>query len=110
MILGSETVVIRRKSSASEDAYGNPIQSVTEITVNDALISYSGGDEPVNSDSKPEIGKATLYFQPGTFIDHTDEFVFHGAKWVKDGLVQDWVSPFVELSTGTVVKVRQHNG
>lgn len=110
MIQGTETVKIWRKSSSTFDVYGNPVVSETMINMDNVLISWSSGDEPVEVDAKPQVGKATLYFEPDTVIRPDDEFEFHGHRWVKDGRVQDWVSPFVGLEVGPVVIVRQQLG
>lgn len=110
MIQGTETVKVIRKSSASVDGYGNPIFTTNEINFDDVLIGWASGDEPVEVDSQPQKGKATLYFAPGSVINDDDEFEFRDQRWVKDGRVQDWESPFVGLEVGPVVIVRQQLG
>jgi hypothetical protein len=110
MITGVETVKVIRKSSSTVDAYGNPVFTETEINFRDVLIGWGSGDEPVEVDSRPQVGKVTLYFQPGSVIHDTDEFEFHNQRWVKDGRVQDWTSPFHGFETGPVVIVRQQLG
>ena len=110
MITGTETVVIYRKSSSSFDEYGNAVPVISEITENNVLIGWGAVDEPVEVDARPQIGKVTLYFQPGTIIQPEDSFGFHNTKWVKDGQVQDWQSPFHGFETGPVVIVRQQLG
>ena len=111
MITGGETVKVIRKSSSTVDAYGNPVFTETQINYDNVLIGWSSGDEPVEVDARPQIGKVTLYFPPGSAaIRDDDEFEFHNQRWVKDGRVQDWTSPFHGFEVGPVVIVRQQLG
>ena len=110
MIMGTETVVIHRKTATGFDAYGNATVTIEEINQDNVLIGWGAVDEPVEVDARPQVGKVTLYFEPGTVIEPEDSFEFHNTKWVKDGQVQEWESPFFGFETGPVVIVRQQLG
>lgn len=110
-IRGGETVTIKRRSSASQDDYGNTTHSTTQIVVRDALVAIGTTNEPVDPSRDPVDAKITLYLPPGTNVKDGDRFVVRGTEWVKDGSAFNWVSPFgSQFEGGVVVPLRRRNG
>lgn len=106
---GSETVVIKRRSGASTDEYGNKVSSTTLITVRDCMIGFGNSDEPVQTGADPIVTGLTIYMPNGTQVLPTDRFIIRNTEFVKDGDPQEWNPPF-DFQVGVVVKVRKVNG
>lgn len=106
---GNETVVIKRRSAASVDAYGNTTHTTTTITVKGCFLGFGGSTEPIDANRDPVDVSLTLYFPNGTRIEEGDRFTVRGTEFVKDGHAQDWENPF-GLDAGVVVPVRKRNG
>lgn len=106
---GNETVIIKRRSAASTDDYGNATHTFTTITVKDCFLGFGGGSEPVDANRDPVDTKVTLYFPNGTRIEEGDRFTVRGTEFVKDGSPEAWENPF-GLDAGVVVQVRKRNG
>lgn len=106
---GNETVIIKRRSAASVDEYGNKTYSLTTITVKGCFLGFGSGSEPVDTNRDPIDAKVTLYFPNGTKIMEGDRFIVRNIEWVKDGSPEDWENPF-GLEVGVVVQVRKRNG
>ena len=109
-IRGGETITIRRRSQNSVDDYGNATWSTTNIVVKDALVAVLTGEEPADVARDHVDASLTLYLPNGTEVKDGDVFVIRNSTWVKDGSVQNWVSPFIGLQTGVVVPVKRRNG
>lgn len=109
-IRGGETITIRRRSKASTDDYGNPTYTTTTITVKDALVALQAGTEPIDAERNATDNKLTVYIPNGTPILEGDVFIIRNTTWVKDGQVQEWISPFSSLQGGTAIPVRQRVG
>ena len=109
-IRGGETITIKRRSAGSTDAHGNATYSETTIVVKEALIAVGGTSEPVDPARDAEDATLTLYLPNGTVIEAGDLFIIRSSKWVKDGMPQEWVSPFPGLEGGVVVPVRRRRG
>lgn len=107
---GVETVTIRRKTNGALDDYGLPAQTITTIDVPGVLVGFGSTNEPALAGEDPQAAGVTLYFPAGTVIEQADEFIVRGEVWVKDGRQADWVSPFLGLTPGVVVSVRQYLG
>jgi hypothetical protein len=109
-IRGGETITIRRRSKASTDDYGNPTYTTTTITVKDALIAFGGTSEPIDAERNAIDSKLSIYLPNGTAIEDNDLFIIRGTQWVKDGIAQEWVSPFTGMDGGVLVSVRKRVG
>lgn len=109
-IRGGETITIKRRSEADRDQYGNPVYTETTIVVKDALIAIGGTSEPIDPSRDAEDATLTLYLPNGTVIEPGDTFIVRGTKWVKDGMPQEWISPFPAAEAGVVVPVRKRRG
>jgi hypothetical protein len=109
-IRGGETITIKRRSAAATDDYGNPTYTTTTITVKDVLVALQMGDAPVEVDRRATDSKLTLYLPNGTKIEDGDVFIIRKTSWVRDGQIQEWVSPFAGLEGGTVIAVRKRDG
>ncbi len=108
---GNETVVIKRRSAATTDEYGNKTYSLTTITVKECFLGFGSTNEPVDANRDPEDQSLTVYFPNGTQVQPGDRFVIRGLEFVKDGTAQDWGTnnPF-GLEAGVIVQVRRRNG
>ena len=109
-IRGGETITIRRRSAASTDDYGNPTYTTTTITVKDALIAFGATDAPVDAERNAQDVDLTVYLPNGTVVEENDTFIIRGTSFVKNGVSQEWISPFAGLDGGVVVPVRKRNG
>jgi hypothetical protein len=106
---GNETVVIKRRSAAATDDYGNTVHNLTSITVKGCFLGFGSGSEPIDPNRDPVDTQVTIYFPNGTKIEEGDRFIVRNTEWVKDGSPEDWSNPF-GLEVGVVVKVRKRNG
>jgi hypothetical protein len=106
---GNETVIVKRRSAAAVDEYGNKTHTTTTITVKGCFLGFGSSSEPVDSNRDPVDVAVTLYFPNGTQIQDGDKFVVRGTEWVKDGNADQWENPF-GLQAGVVVPVRKRNG
>lgn len=106
---GSETVVIKRRSATATDDYGNKTYSTTTITVQNCMIGFGMGNEPVATDRDAIDTSLTIYMPNGTQVEASDRFVIRGTEFVKDGDAEVWTPPF-DFDVGVVVKVRKRNG
>ena len=106
---GSETVVIKRRSSSTTDDYGNKVFSTTTVTVKNCMIGFGSTSEPVATDREPIDSTLTIYMPNGTKIEPGDRFVIRGTEFVKDGDATVYVPPF-DFNVGVVVQVRRRNG
>lgn len=106
---GGETVTIKRRTPNAVDEYGNRTFTTTTIVVRDVFIGFSATGEPIDPTRNPVDAALTLYLPNDTAIQDGDRFLIRGSEWVKDGMAQDWVSPF-NFAAGTVVQVRKRNG
>jgi hypothetical protein len=43
-------------------------------------------------------------------VEENDTFIIRGTSFVKNGVSQEWISPFAGLDGGVVVPVRKRNG
>lgn len=109
-LTGTESVTIVRRALGSVDEYGLNSFTTSEIVINKVLVGFGSTSEPVTADGSPQDIAVTLYFPHGTVIQPEDEFIIRGNRWVKDGRVMDWVSPFGGFDPGVVVNVRQRLG
>jgi hypothetical protein len=109
-IRGGETITLRRRSKASTDDYGNPTYTTTTITIKDVLVALQVGSEPVDAERNAVDSQITLYIPNGTPIEDGDVFIIRNTSWVKNGMIQNWVSPFAGLDGGVVVPVRKRDG
>lgn len=110
IVRGGETITIQRKVVDGEDAHGNKTSTTTNIKVREVLLAIGGTSEPVDPARDAEDATLTLYLPQGTRVEPGDVFVIRGSKWVKDGMAQEWVSPFPGLVAGVVVPVRKRRG
>jgi hypothetical protein len=109
-IRGGETITIRRRSAASTDDYGNPTYTTITITIKDALIAFGGTDAPIDAERNAQDSDLTIYLPNGTAIEDNDTFIIRGVSFVKNGVAQEWQSPFAGFSGGVVVPVRKRIG
>jgi hypothetical protein len=109
-IRGGETITIKRRSATSEDDYGNPVYTTTNITIKDALIAVSGTDAPVSAERDAIDAKISVYLPLSANVQDDDVFVIRGSQWVMDGTSQKWVPPFAGLEGGQMIPVRQRRG
>lgn len=110
IIRGSETITIKRLvDSGTVDKYNEPIYTTTNITVKNCLIAFDSTDEKDEVARNPEDTKLTIYMPKGTTIEDNDVFNIRSTDFVKNGMANDWISPF-PLSTGVVVFVRKRHG
>lgn len=109
-IRGGETIQIKRRTITGENDFGNPTYSLTTITIKDALIGFGSTNEPVDAERDAVDAKITVYFPTGTVIEDGDVFVIRNLSWVKDGISQQWVSPFTSFDAGVVVQLRKRDG
>lgn len=106
---GNETVIIKRRSAASTDDYGNVVHTTSTITVKGCFLGFGSTSEPVEPNREPVDVSVTLYFPNGTRIEEGDRFIVRNTEWVKDGHAASWENPF-GLDAGVVVPVRKRNG
>jgi hypothetical protein len=109
-IRGGETIIVKRRSKAARDDYGNSTYTSTNITIKGVLVALQGGSEPVDAERDAVDSQITLYIPNGTPIQDGDVFIIRNTSWVKNGMVQNWVSPFAGLEGGVVVPVRKRDG
>lgn len=109
-IRGGETITIKRRSVTATDDFGNPTHTTTTIVVKDALIAVGGGSEPIDVARDAVDSSLTIYLPNGTQVQDGDVFIIRNSQWVKDGSVQEWVSPFPSSLAGVVVPVRKRRG
>lgn len=108
---GGETITIKRRSaSETVDDYGNPVFTTATITVRDALIAIGGTSEPIDPNRDAVDATLTIYLPNGTDVRDGDVFVIRNSQWVKDGAVQEWISPFPASDAGVVIPVRRRIG
>lgn len=106
---GSETVIIKRRSSTATDDYGNKVFSTTTITVKNCMIGFGGSGEPVQTDRDPIDTALTIYLPNGTVVEPGDRFIVRGIEFIKDGDATVYKPPF-DFNVGVVVQVRKRNG
>lgn len=106
---GSETVIIKRRSAASTDDWGNKTYSSTTITVKGCLLGFSGQSEGIEANREPSDQSLTIYMPNGTKIEPGDRFIIRGTEFVKNGEAQTWQPPF-QFNVGVVVNVKKRRG
>jgi len=109
-IRGGETIQIKRRAIIGENDFGNPTYGLTTITIKNALIGFGSTTEPVDAERDAIDARITIYLPSGTVIEEGDSFIIRGIDWVKDGISQEWVSPFPSFDAGVVVQLRKRNG
>lgn len=109
-IRGGEHVIIKRRTQIGVDEYGNERWETTDIHIRDALIAFGSTDEPVEVDRNPIDNSLTLYLPPETRVESGDVFHIRATDFVKDGIAQEWVSPFDSFPVGVVLKLRRRDG
>jgi hypothetical protein len=109
-IRGGETITIRRRSESGSDDFGNPTYTTTNVIIKDALIAVGGGSEPIDVERDAVDSSLTIYLPSGTVVLDGDVFIIRNSQWVKNGQVQDWVSPFPSSLAGVVIPVRKRRG
>jgi hypothetical protein len=109
-IRGGETITVRRRSKTATDDYGNPTYTTTTITIKGVLVALQAGSEPVDAERNAVDSQITLYIPNGTPLQDGDVFIIRNTAFVKNGQIQDWVSPFAGLEGGVVVPVRKRDG
>lgn len=111
MIRGNETITIKRSNDTGNvDDYGNPIITTQNIVIKNCLIGFGSTDEPIDVNRNPADIQLTLYLPAGTQILTGDIFIIRNTEFIKDGIAQEWFTPFGNLETGVVVGVRKRNG
>ena len=110
MLSGIETVILVRRSLGALDEYGLPNVTETQVTVSGVLLGYADPEQQILVDSESITEKVTLYFPHGTVVEPTDDFIINGERWLQDGQVQKWVSPFSNFKIGVVAQARRKVG
>ena len=110
-----ETVTIKRKSFEGEvDAGNNPIETFTEETVNDVLVSFnSTKTDGTLEDPVIITTTATLRFKVTVELQEDDVYVIRGTEWKQQGLpIQPLPSGFTGgnnflINKRTTIEVKQ---
>jgi hypothetical protein len=111
MLLGTgETITINRRVIGEPDEWGNPTYTTETITVDHVLVAFGSTTEPIDASRSAVDAKMMLYLPMGTVIDDADVFVVRDKTWLKDGLAQEWNSPFGAGFGGVVLNLRVRNG
>jgi hypothetical protein len=106
---GSETVVIKRRSAAATDEWGNKTHTTTNITVTNCMLGFGSDSEAVEPNREPVDRTVTLYMPNGTQIQAGDRFIVRSTEFILDGLPQDWQAPF-NFDVGVVVRLKRKSG
>jgi hypothetical protein len=107
MFKGTETVTVIGRSAGTVNAYGIPEQIIVSYNIADCLVEYDSTSEPVLATENPVVQTATVYIPLPALVDEFDEFDIRGERWVKDGSVMQWESPFGRPVEFLIVKVRR---
>jgi hypothetical protein len=107
MFEGNESVTVIGKAAGSVDEYGIPTQTITENTVVKCLVEFDSTSEPASADTDPIVQTGTVYFPLPALVGEFDELEIRGERWVKDGSVVEWNSPFGRPVEYAIVKVRR---
>lgn len=111
MIHGKETVVIERKSAIGEDDWGNPVNTVSQVTVEGCLFGWGGTNTNFGINRDITSSSATLYMPKGTVVLDGDLFIVRNERYRKDGESQVWETPVgFSLNTGVVVAIKRAEG
>jgi hypothetical protein len=110
-VRGGETVIIKKPTDSGEvDDYNEPVLTFTNTTVKGCLIAFGSTNQPVEVNRNPEDIDITVYMPKGTVVNNEDILIIRNTEFVKDGVPQEWESPFSGYRVGLVVKVRRRNG
>ena len=107
MFRGTETVTVIGRTAGAVDAYGMPEQTIVSYEITECLVEYDSTSEPVLATENPVIQSATVYVPLPAQVDEFDQFEIRGERWVKDGSVVQWESPFGRPVEFVIVKVRR---
>ena len=107
MFRGNETVTVIGHTAGAVDEYGIPTQAIASYNVVDCLVEFDSTSEPTSADSDPIVQTATVYLPLPVLVGEFDELEIRGERWVKDGAVVEWDSPFSRPVEYAIVKVRR---
>lgn len=107
MFQGNETVTVIGKTAGAVDEYGIPTQAIASYNITNCLVEFDSTSEPLAADADPILQSATVYLPLPIIVGEFDELEIRGERWVKDGAIMEWESPFGRPVEFAIVKVRR---
>lgn len=101
-----ESVTLIRRTSSTSDAYGLPIYSESQTTLQAAVTSRTTS-KTVGASEITITDGITLYLDGGADVRNDDQFVVRGKRYLVDGEPFDWVNGLGTWNPGVVVDLRR---